>query len=90
MKKSIHPTYYNDAKIICSCGNSLTVGSTVKQAHVEICSSCHPFFTGKEKIIDTAGKVERFKAREEKSRKLKEERIRSRSTVKKRTAKLKQ
>ena len=89
MKKSIHPTYYKEAKISCSCGNTLTVGSTVKEAHVEICSSCHPFFTGKKKIIDTAGRVDRFKAREEKSRKLQEERIKSRSTAKKRTVKVK-
>ena len=89
MKKSIHPTYYKEAKIICSCGNTLTVGSTVKEAHIEICSSCHPFFTGKKKIIDTAGRVDRFKAREEKSRKLQEERIKSRSTAKKRTVKVK-
>lgn len=89
MKKSIHPTYFNEAKIICSCGNTLTVGSTVKEAHVEICSSCHPFFTGKKKIIDAAGRVDRFKAREEKSRKLQEERIKSRSTAKKKAAKVK-
>jgi len=89
MKKSIHPTYYKEAKISCSCGNTLTVGSTVKEAHIEICSSCHPFFTGKKKIIDTAGRVDRFKAREEKSRKLQEERIKSRSTAKKRTVKVK-
>jgi len=63
VKTDIHPQYYKDAKVTCSCGNSFTVGSTQKEIHVEICSACHPFFTGNEKIIDTAGRVEKFKAR---------------------------
>jgi large subunit ribosomal protein L31 len=61
MKKDIHPTYYPDAQIICACGHVLKVGSTVKEIHVEICSACHPFYTGKEKLIDTAGRVDRFR-----------------------------
>ncbi len=67
MKKEIHPKYYPDAKVKCSCGNSFTVGSTEPEINVEICSKCHPFYTGKEKVIDTAGRVERFKKRAEKS-----------------------
>ncbi len=65
MKKDIHPPYYPDAKIICACGHTMTVGSTVKEIHVEICSHCHPFYTGKEKLIDTAGRVDRFKKMQE-------------------------
>ena len=61
MKKDIHPEYHKNAKIICACGNTMTVGSTVKEIQVEICSACHPFYTGKEKLIDTAGRVDRFK-----------------------------
>jgi len=61
MKKDIHPTYHTDAKVICACGHKFSVGSTVKEIHVEICSHCHPFYTGKEKLIDTAGRVDRFK-----------------------------
>lgn len=61
MKKDIHPTYYADAKVICACGHSFAVGSTVKEIHVEICSNCHPFYTGKERLVDTAGRVDRFK-----------------------------
>lgn len=61
MKEGIHPTYYPDAKVRCACGNSFSVGSTVPEIHVEICSACHPFYTGKEKIVDTAGRVERFR-----------------------------
>jgi large subunit ribosomal protein L31 len=61
MKKDIHPNYHADAKVVCACGNSFTVGSTVKEIHVEICSNCHPFYTGKERLVDTAGRVDRFK-----------------------------
>ncbi len=63
MKTDIHPKYYTDAKVTCSCGNKFIVGSTQKEINVEICSDCHPFFTGNEKVIDAAGRVERFKAR---------------------------
>lgn len=66
MKKEIHPKYFDKAKVKCACGNQFTVGSTKEEIEVEICSSCHPFYTGKEKIIDTAGRVERFKKRLEK------------------------
>lgn len=58
-----HPAYHKDARITCACGNTFSAGSTTKSISVEICSMCHPFFTGAEKIIDTAGRVERFKAR---------------------------
>ncbi len=63
MKAKIHPEYYNDAQVICSCGNTFTTGSTRKTLKVELCSKCHPFFTGEQKIVDTAGRVERFKRR---------------------------
>lgn len=63
MKTEIHPTYHSDAKVSCSCGNSFKVGATQKEINVEICSECHPFFTGNEKVIDAAGRVERFKTR---------------------------
>ncbi|MBI4128743.1 MAG: 50S ribosomal protein L31 [Parcubacteria group bacterium] len=61
MKKSIHPQYYDTAVVHCACGNTFTVGATQPKIQVEICSHCHPFYTGQEKIIDTAGRVERFK-----------------------------
>lgn len=63
MKTEIHPKYEKNAKITCLCGNTFTVGATQKEIKVEICSACHPFFTGNEKVIDSAGRVERFKAR---------------------------
>lgn len=63
MKAKIHPEYHNDATVVCSCGNTFTTGSTRKMLKVELCSKCHPFFTGEQKIVDTAGRVERFKRR---------------------------
>lgn len=63
MKTGVHPEYFDKAKVSCSCGNSFTVGATQKEIHVEICSACHPFYTGNEKIVDSAGRVEKFKAR---------------------------
>ncbi len=59
MKEGIHPEY-NAIKIRCACGNEIETGSTVKALSVDICSACHPFFTGKQKLIDTAGRVEKF------------------------------
>lgn len=67
MKKDIHPQYHNEAKIKCACGHTFVVGSTKPEIKVEICGACHPFYTGKEKLIDTAGRVEKFKARKEKA-----------------------
>ena len=67
MKKDIHPEYFPNAKVSCACGNTFTIGSTKKEVQVEICYACHPFYTGKEKLIDTAGRVEKFKARKEKA-----------------------
>ena len=59
MKEGIHPKY-EFTQITCACGNVIETRSTAKELHVEICSSCHPFFTGKQKLVDTAGRVERF------------------------------
>ncbi len=61
MKEKIHPTFYTDAKVVCACGSSFSTGSTKQLLKVELCSHCHPFFTGEHRIVDTAGRVERFK-----------------------------
>ncbi len=63
MKEKIHPPFYEDAVVVCSCGNTFTVGATKKELRVEVCSKCHPFFTGEQRIVDTEGRVERFKRR---------------------------
>jgi large subunit ribosomal protein L31 len=60
LKAKIHPKYF-ETTITCACGNQIKTRSTVKDIHVEICSACHPFFTGKQKLIDSAGRVERFR-----------------------------
>ncbi len=63
MKTDIHPAYYPEAVVTCSCGNTFTIGATKPQIKVEICSVCHPFFTGEQRIVDTEGRVERLKRR---------------------------
>ena len=67
-KKDIHPKYYTNTQVHCACGNTFTVGSTKEFMEIEICSQCHPFYTGKEKMIDTAGRVEKFRKRLEKKK----------------------
>ena len=63
MKEGLHPKYYENVKVTCTCGHTFETGGTSKGMKVELCSACHPFFTGKKKIVDTAGRVERFKRR---------------------------
>jgi large subunit ribosomal protein L31 len=63
MKEKIHPEFYPDAQVTCACGNTFTVGSTKKSLKVELCSKCHPFFTRERRMVDTLGRVERFKKR---------------------------
>jgi large subunit ribosomal protein L31 len=67
MKPKIHPKYYSDARVICACGNAFTVGATVAELKVDICSQCHPFYTGEQRIVDTAGQVDRFMKRLERT-----------------------
>jgi large subunit ribosomal protein L31 len=63
MKADIHPTYFTNAVATCACGATYTVGSTQESIAVEICSACHPFYTGQEKVLDTTGRVDKFKKR---------------------------
>ena len=67
MKAKIHPKYYVDARITCACGNTFTVGSTSPELKIDICSACHPFYTGEQRIVDTAGQVDRFMKRLERT-----------------------
>lgn len=67
MKEGIHPQYYSEAKAHCACGNKWITGSTLAEISVEICDKCHPFYTGKEKIVDTRGRIDKFKKRMTKS-----------------------
>jgi large subunit ribosomal protein L31 len=74
MKENIHPKYYPEAKVICACGNSWVTGSTVPELHTDICSACHPFFTGQtQRLVDRGGQVERFTRRFEQASGMREE-----------------
>lgn len=67
MRKDIHPKYNKDVKVTCSCGNTFVTGSTLTAINTELCSNCHPFYTGEQKIVDTDNLVSKFQARQEKS-----------------------
>ncbi len=84
MKAKIHPKYYTEATITCACGHVYNVGSTVEKMEIEICSACHPFYTGKKKLVDTAGRVDKFQA---KMAKAKEYQAMQEATKKKKTKK---
>jgi large subunit ribosomal protein L31 len=71
MKDKIHPKYYPQAKITCACGNIIITGSTKPEMKVEVCSACHPFYTGKKRLVDATGRLDRFKKRVEKGEKMK-------------------
>ena len=71
MKPGIHPQYFDDCKITCACGNSFTTGATVPEIKIDVCSKCHPFFTGEMKFVDTLGRVEKFQAKQQKAKEIK-------------------
>ena len=73
VKEKIHPKWYPEAKVHCACGNTFTTGSTIPEIAVEICSACHPLFTGQQKFVDTAGRVDKFRQREEIAKKKQQE-----------------
>lgn len=70
MKKDLHPKYYTKATFTCACGNVIIAGSTIESQTTDICSKCHPFYTGKHKLVDTAGRVDKFKARQKKAKEM--------------------
>ena len=94
MKKKTHPTYHSNAKVVCACGNTFTVGSTMEEIQIELCANCHPFYTGKQKLVDTTRRVEKFQARAAKkdtksvaAKKAKSKRRKTTSTKEKKTSK---
>ena len=89
MKANIHPQYYPDAKVRCACGQTWTTGSTAPELNVEICSHCHPFYSGKEKILDTRGRVDKFKRRLTKTEEAIKAKTEKKPRVKKQVAKSK-
>lgn len=96
MKQDIHPQYNNDTEVSCACGNKFTTGSTLKTIRVELCNQCHPFYTGKQKFVDTARRVEKFQekagkiaaaAAARKGQKVKKAAVAAKKTAKKEAAK---
>lgn len=92
MKADIHPTWYNDAKVTCACGNVFNTGSVMPEIRVEICSNCHPLYTGQQKFVDTLGQVDKFqkKAKEAEGKKLQRQQVlqaRAQKVVEKKTDK---
>jgi len=83
MKADIHPTYYPKASVKCACGNSFTVGSTKEFIETEICANCHPFYTKKEKVLDTLGRVQKFKDKLAKVQPKKVKKVKVKKEVKK-------
>lgn len=75
MKTGIHPTYHEKVMVTCSCGNSFETGSTADSLAVEVCSSCHPFYTGKQKLVDAQGRVDKFRHRQQEAQVLQEAKI---------------
>ena len=69
MKQAIHPQYFENAQVICVCGNKFTTGSTQEVIHVELCSNCHPFYTGEQRFVDTASRIQKFEKRTETAKK---------------------
>ncbi len=65
MKANIHPTYFSEAQVMCVCGNRFTVGSTQEVIHVELCSNCHPFYTGEQRFVDSASRIQKFQKKQE-------------------------
>jgi len=87
MKKEFHPKYYPEAKVTCACGQEFTAGSTLPELRVEICSACHPFFTGQERFVDTEGRVEKFEKRQTEALAVGQARMEKEKKEKKRLAK---
>ncbi len=82
MKTDIHPTYHQTATVTCNCGESFTVGSTQEEIRIEVCSACHPFYTGKANLIDTAGRVDKFQERRKKAAELAQKKAAKKTTEK--------
>lgn len=86
MKQGIHPQYFEDTKVTCVCGNTFTTGSTMPEIRVEVCSNCHPFYTGEMKFVDTLGRVEKFQKKQQKAEKIKKQQVEKKVELSKKAA----
>jgi large subunit ribosomal protein L31 len=85
MKTGIHPTYYEDAQVVCICGNKYTIGSTEKMIHVELCKKCHPFYTGEQRFVDSASRIQKFQNKQQAASTFKEK-VKKKTEEKKRSS----
>ncbi len=82
MKANTHPVYFADAQVICACGNVMTVGSTMQKIHVELCSNCHPFYTGAQKFVDSANRIDKFQKKQDVAAKYKATVVKKKEEIK--------
>lgn len=85
MKAAVHPQYFENAQVICVCGNKFTTGSTKEVIHVELCSNCHPFYTGEQRFVDTASRIQKFQKKQEVAKEHIAKAVTKKETLKKRS-----
>lgn len=83
MKANIHPQYFENAQVICACGNKFTVGSTQEIIHIELCNKCHPFYTGEQRFVDSASRIQKFQKKMETAKKYQEIKVKKKEEIKK-------
>ncbi|MEK7450709.1 MAG: 50S ribosomal protein L31 [Patescibacteria group bacterium] len=83
MKASIHPKYFESAQVICVCGNKFTIGSTKELIHVELCNKCHPFYTGEQRFVDSASRIQKFQQKQEVAKKYEALKVKKHEEIKK-------
>jgi len=85
MKTNIHPQFFNETRVVCVCGNRFTVGSTQEEIHVELCYKCHPFYTGEQKFVDSASRIQKFQKKQEKAKEFDSKKIKKQEELKKKS-----
>ena len=83
MKANIHPKYFENAQVICACGNKFTIGSTKELIHVELCNKCHPFYTGEQRFVDSASRIQKFQQKQEAAKKYEALKVKKHEEIKK-------
>lgn len=83
MKANIHPKYFDNAQVICACGNRFTTGSTQEEIRVELCSKCHPFYTGEQKFVDSASRIQKFQAKQNIAKQYLTQKVKKQQDIKK-------
>jgi len=84
MKANIHPQYFDSAQVVCACGNRFTIGSTQELIHVELCNKCHPFYTGEQRFVDSASRIQKFQKRQDTAKQYVAQKVEKKELEKKR------